>query len=175
VIKAQRGEETETPAQTQTLKESIERQQVDQAVEQIAEKIKAKELAAIEAAKAEEAKQRLIDEATSPEVLGMLTPFLARRYVQPILSGAAIRPERTVNEQPMSLSRLEEIGALGDSVEGLKWLARVGTDRDLGQPRWSFGSEPCNWTPDNQRFLEQAQDMLRRYGPILVEERLLSP
>ena len=75
----------------------------------------------------------------------------------------------------MSLSRLEGMGALAESLDRLKILARVGASRKLPEPRWTFHHEPGNWTPDNQKLLQQAQDMLRKYGTVLVEAGLLSP
>lgn len=123
----------------------------------------------------EKAREQLKKEATSAEVQRVLAPFLARRLVQPKLSGASVMMERVLQEQPMSLSRLESMGALAESVDGLKILARVGTSRKLPDPRWTFGSEPGNWTPDTQKLLQQAQGMLRQYGTALVEAGLLSP
>jgi aryl-alcohol dehydrogenase-like predicted oxidoreductase len=121
------------------------------------------------------AEAQFAKEATSAEVQLVLAPFLARRFVQPKLSGASVQFEKVLEEQPMSLSRLEGIGALAESPTGLKMLARVGADRDLPQPRWSFHHEPGNWTPDNQKLLQQAQEMLRKYGIVLVKKGLLSP
>ena len=115
------------------------------------------------------------DAAQSPEVQSALGLFLAPRSVQPRLSGSSIVMEKTFDERPMSLSRLEQIGALEPTREGLKLLARVGTDRDLPQPRWSFPAEPGNWSPENEAVLKTAQSLLRTYGTTLVRLGQLSP
>lgn len=120
-------------------------------------------------------KEKLVAEASSAEVQQLLQPFLARRNIQPRLAGASLQWRPTVEQQPMSLSALENVGALADSVSGLSMLARVGSHRELSSPRWEFNPSPRTWTSDTQDRLKQAQDLLRRLGPTLVNEKLLSP
>ena len=75
----------------------------------------------------------------------------------------------------MSLSIIESTGALQPGIDGLRMLAKIGTDRDLPQPRWGFGSQPNSWTSENTELLNRAQSLLIRLGPTLVNEGLLSP
>ena len=119
-------------------------------------------------------KAKLVAEARSDEVLRVLQPFLERRSVQPRLAGSSLQWRQTVEQQPMSLSALDNVGALADSVQGLAMLARVGSHRDLSSPRWEFSPSPRTWSSDTQDRLKQAQDLLRRLGPTLVDEGLLS-
>jgi hypothetical protein len=119
-------------------------------------------------------KAKLVAEARSDEVLRVLQPFLGRRSVQPRLAGSSLQWRQTVEQQPMSLSALDNVGALADSVQGLAMLARVGSHRDLSSPRWEFSPSPRTWSSDTQDRLKQAQDLLRRLGPTLVDEGLLS-
>lgn len=120
-------------------------------------------------------KAKLVAEARSDAVLRVLQPFLERRSIQPRLAGSSLQWRQTVEQQPMSLSALDNVGALADSVQGLAMLARVGSHRELSSPRWEFSPSPRTWSSDTQDRLKQAQDLLRRLGPTLVEERLLSP
>jgi hypothetical protein len=118
----------------------------------------------------------LRQEALSPEVASVLAPFIEPRYIQPQLAGGStVVFRRTAEQQPMSLSRLEGMGALADSLDGLKILARTGTNRKLPPPRWSFSNQPRLWTPQQQEMVHRAQQLLRRLGPALVREGKLSP
>lgn len=116
----------------------------------------------------------LLARATSPEVKAILVPFLQPRDVQPRMSGASIAFTRTTDKKPMSLSALYGINALGDSIEGLKRLAKLGGHRKLSEPRWSVHSQPNNWSEDDKAMLQEAQQLLRDYGPVLVKAGLLS-
>jgi hypothetical protein len=120
-------------------------------------------------------KANLAAEARSEEVQRLLQPFLVRRNLQPRLAGASLRWRQTVDEQPMSFSALEGVGALAETVQGLAMLARVGSNREITSPRWEYNPSPRTWSTDTQDRLKQAQDLLRRLGPTLVEEGLLSP
>ena len=75
----------------------------------------------------------------------------------------------------MSLGKLIAIGALDESLLGLKKLALIGGNRKLPEPKWSIASQPNSWNEGDEEFLRRSQQMLREYGAILVEEGLLSP
>ncbi len=120
-------------------------------------------------------KAKLVEEARSAEVQRVLQPFLVRRSVQPRLAGSSLQMRHTFDEQPMSLSALEGVGALAETLNGLTILARIGSHRELSSPRWDFSSSPRTWSSDTQDRLKQAQDLLRRLGPTLVDEKLLAP
>ena len=114
--------------------------------------------------------------ALSSDVKSALSPFIARRRIQPSLAGRfSIKFLRTTDKAPMSLGRLMSIGALDDSVAGLKKLALIGGNRKLPEPKWSIASQPNNWTEDDEEFLKNAQQMLRDHASILVSEGVLSP
>lgn len=108
------------------------------------------------------------------DVKTTLAPFLENRTIQPRLSGAAIRFQNTSVAAPMSLSRLASMGALNNSIDGLKRLVAVGADRKLPEPKWHIHTMPNNWSEDDREFLKTAQTMLRDYGQLLVDEGLLS-
>jgi len=113
--------------------------------------------------------------ALSTEVQSALAPFLQPRTIQPSSAGSfSIKFSRTFDEKPMSLGKLMSIGALSESVLGLKKLALIGGNRKLPEPKWSIASQPNNWNEGDERFLRKSQQMLRDYGAILVEEGLLS-
>lgn len=113
-------------------------------------------------------------EATSPQVKAILAPFLEPRNLQPRLAGASVQFRRTVEKQPMSLAALIAMNALGDSPDCLKRLAKIGGHRQLSEPRWSVNTPTGVWNDSDREMLQEAQRMLREYGPLLVEAGLLS-
>ena len=134
-----------------------------------------------EEAEAAAEKQRLEEEALlararSAEVQASLAPFLHARDVQPQrVGGGSVKFQSTFDSKPMSLSALKGMGALEESTEGLKWLARVGGNRKLSDPRWGVASQPNNWSEDDKKLLQEAQQFLRDLGPTLVKDGQLSP
>lgn len=129
----------------------------------------------LERARAEEV-QALVAEATRPEVTALLAPFLTQRYVQPReMAGATLRFKKTVEESPISLTALNGINALADSEAGLVRLATLGGHWQLSEPRWSMKSQAQYWSDEDREMLMKAQDMLRIYGPTLVQQGLLAP
>jgi hypothetical protein len=117
----------------------------------------------------------LLARATSPEVKSLLAPFIEPRTMQPSLSGTfSIRWVHTDEKKPMSLKKLNEIGALEDSTPGLQKLALIGGNRKLPQPKWSVASQPNHWSSEDEERLRQAQQTLREYGAILTDVGLLS-
>ena len=149
------------------LLEELNKERARKAAEEAEERAKQEQQAA--------ARATLEASAQSSDVERVLAPFLAERYGQPKYSGAAVRLQSMPTLQPVSLSRLESMGALRPGEAGLKNLARIGTDRDLGPDRWMFPSQPGNWTSETRELLEQAQEMLLTLGPTLVELGRLSP
>ena len=81
---------------------------------------------------------------------------------------------KTFDKQPMSLTALRSMGALDETTRGLEILARIGSHRELDGPRWSYSPSPRTWTPDVHEQLKRAQDLLRRLGPTLKAEKMLS-
>lgn len=167
--KARRVEEAEAKREQEKLAAEREREK-----QRLAEKRKEEADAAAEKKRLEE--EALIARARSAEVKATLAPFLKKRGVQPRKAGpGSIGFRATFDEAPMSLSALKGIGALEQSTEGLKWLARVAGSRKLPTPRWGVASQPGNWSEDDKELLKEAQQLLRELGPTLVKEKLLSP
>jgi hypothetical protein len=130
---------------------------------------------ALELSRAEE-RQALVAEATKPEVIALLSPFLAHRYLQPLeMAGTTLRFKKTVRKQPISLSALHGINALADSETGLMRLATLGGHWQLSEPKWSVKSQSRYWSDDDREMLRNAQELLRIHGSVLVEQGLLSP
>ena len=183
---ALKANQAANPTETPTLEESLQQVESDKTLEQLDRQIEEAELrpATIDSKQIAEPLfdelqteyQQLRKHALAPEVLSTLAPFLEPRTIQPSLAGTlSIKFSQTFERQPMSLGALMAIGVLGDSELALKKLARVGGNRKLPEPKWSISSQPHSWSEDDQAFLRSAQQMLRDYGSILVEEGLLSP
>ena len=170
------------PVAEPTLQQSLDQIETDSTLQHLDEKITKAEEAGFEPepkiAFEEEfdaVDLKLRKKALSAEVKSALAPFLEARAIQPSLAGRfSIKFSRTGQKQPMSLGKLMSIGALGESELGLKKLALVGGNRKLPEPKWSISSQPHGWSEDDEEFLRKAQQMLRDYGAVLVDEGLLS-
>lgn len=110
-----------------------------------------------------------------------LQPFTAPGYLQPKSDRNAWDTERTVDKEPVSLSRLKRLGALEDTMEGLKRLYIFGGGKNpaLNNSR-PLGSFPQYWAqhlnkPEVHQAVQRAQQLLREHGQALVEEQRLSP
>ncbi|MCA9265874.1 MAG: hypothetical protein KDA60_18555 [Planctomycetales bacterium] len=56
-----------------------------------------------------------------------------------------------------------------------RWFGNsIGGHRELTEPEWAIHSQAANWSDDDGDMLATDQQMLRDYGPTLVEEGLLS-
>ena len=112
--------------------------------------------------------------ALSAEVRGLLAPFLEPRTKHPVLRGVGIvNFTKTFEKQPMSYGQILRSGALEESVTGLRKLAALGS-HPLPAPNWSYSKQPNYWSDEDTDRLKRAQQMLRDYGQILVDEGLLS-
>ena len=114
-------------------------------------------------------------EALSPRVKSALAVFLKARNLQPRAGVGFVDMQTTFDQKPMSFSRIEGLGALDESTKGLAMLARIGANQKLGEFRWNKSWTPNYWSEADVNFLKTRQKMLIDYGPILVEEGLLSP
>ncbi|WP_145210895.1 hypothetical protein [Planctomycetes bacterium TBK1r] len=109
-----------------------------------------------------------------------LIAFTTPGYVQPESADKLVF--RSV-KQPMSYSALRRIGALDVTNEGRATLLRVGgsksatqrNDRPLGSfPRMN-SIEQLRDDKNLKARVDEAQQLLRRYGPLMVEDGLLLP
>ena len=135
---------------------------------------KGKDAVAVEKAKLE--KERLLKKAQTNEVQHALAPFLTAGYHQPARqSGGAVFMVRAVKKEPLSLSKLQAIGGLEQTIKGLQELAGVACSRDDDvRPRWGCGGYAPWWSTGQQEVVQNAQDLLIELGPVLVEEGLLA-
>ncbi len=137
-------------------------------------KEKGKDAVAEEKAKLE--KERLLKKAKTNEVKQALAPFLTPGYHQPFRYGAGgLGMERAVKKEPISLSKLQAIGGLEQTITGLQELAGVACHRsDDLRPRWGCGGYAPWWSANQQEMIQKAQDLLIELGPVLIEEGLLA-
>jgi len=170
------AEPAEEQQATLKLSDSMEQAQDEEALAALTKKRELEKEKEAEAVRKAEEQAQLEEEAQSPEVLAALATFVTPRYVQPELAGtSSIKWKRTATQQPMSLTAIGSTGALRPSTQGLRMLAEVGANRKLDSPRWGYPSQPSNWTDDQQADLQNAQDLLLKYGPTLVRLGKLSP
>jgi hypothetical protein len=123
-------------------------------------------------------RQRLL-ERDMPEVRRLLSPFISPGHVQPKTSAWDVF--WTPDSHPVSLSRLENIGALNRTMKGLETLRIFGGMYDHG----SYNDRPLGAFPSHDsdslskpRILEplkRSQELLRMHGRALVEQKMLSP
>ncbi len=135
---------------------------------------KGKDVVADEKAKVE--RERLRKKAQTPEVKQALAPLLTPGYHQPFrYKAGALGIERTAKKQPVSFSRLQEVGALEQTIQGLGELADITGSRDDDvRPRLKLPDYTTHWSTSQQEKIQKVQDLLIELGPVLVEEGLLS-
>jgi hypothetical protein len=133
-----------------------------------------KDAAAAERAKLE--RERLLKKAKTNEVRQALAPFLTPGYHQPFRYAAgAMGMGRAVKKEPISLSKLQAVGALEQTIKGLQELADVACHKDDDlRPRWGCGAYAPWWSAGQQEMIQKAQDLLIELGPVMVEEGLLA-
>lgn len=114
-----------------------------------------------------------LEEAQTPAVQEAIRFFTTAGYYQPDAQSSYIK---TVEPRPISYSRLVAKGALEPTNHGLGQLLFIATryPSDL-RPTWSMANEVMNLTPAQSKKLADTQGYLRRFGPVLVELKLLDP
>lgn len=169
-----------------SLQQKLEELQAEQVVDRLEKEMEvaksqplAKPAAKPAAANAPEPAVSVVDpelraKALSPRVKSALAVFLKARNLQPAAGVGFVSMKKTFDKKPMSYGRIESLGALGESTKGLVMLARLGGHHDLGELRWTKSWSPPHWSEADIDFLKVRQKMLIDYGPILVEEGLLS-
>jgi len=127
--------------------------------------------AAAQARRAELERQFKVD---LPEVQRLLRPLITVGSTQPGRFGVF---ETTTTKGPVSLGGLAGAGALKNTIEGQKRLYFIvgsrSNDRELGGFPGYIGSEQ-DWRTKHQ-IIQRAQDLLIRYGDLMVEKKMLVP
>lgn len=107
-----------------------------------------------------------------PKIKHHLTLFITPNTYHPI-------KKMTIEKAPWPYSHLEAIGALEESDEGLTRLAELGyRERDTlprGPLPYVFNRRARELTPAQQETLITAQKLLRKYGLLMVEKKMLLP
>lgn len=123
-------------------------------------------------------KKLLMQKCQEPRVKQVLAPFLARGFYRPRGVGGTISfggNYDSAEPVPISLSDLQQLGALSPTGTGAEALYKVATDRhDTTRPRWT---QVWNWREDSRtsKLVPEAQKMLIELGPTLVELEMLQP
>ncbi len=108
------------------------------------------------------------------EVKRYLAPFLADGYAQP----HGYCNEQTATLGPMSYSKIRAAGALNSTRPGMTTLIRYATernDRDKAGFPICVTSQDSDWAAVDKEYVRRAQELLTRYGDLLVERKLLAP
>lgn len=151
-------------------------------------KIKADDIEAQAQAMVAEAAARAADQAKTAQKAKLLRDFETdlpeiQRLLRPLISDGLTQPgrqkyfERTVTKGPVSFAGLQRIGALDNSTNGLQILhMTVGSpqnDRDLGAfPQHHTAND--HWSK-YQETLQRVQELLTKYGEVMVEKKMLAP
>lgn len=112
-------------------------------------------------------------ERDQADVRRYLAPFTARGYAQP----RGYFCEQTAAAGPMSFSKIAAAGALKETRDGMQLLvnyATRGNDRDrAGFP--TCNGSPSEWEALDKDYVRRAQELLSKYGDLLVEQGTLAP
>lgn len=146
--------------------------------EEQAARIRAEAAAAVKLQRAEEtAARRRLEvkfDASRREIERVLRPFLADGYAQP----DGRRNVHGATLGPMSFSGLQAAGALSPDragMERLMYLASQKNDRYDGAFPQYIGSDYAWEKMTDKPYVKRAQDLLREFGPLLVEKKMLAP
>ena len=116
-------------------------------------------------------------EAMRAENVRLLAPFTGKDVLQPTRPGR--RPEETDRAQPISLSRLEELGALESSHGGDKTLLYIACYKWTDRPRWNLGARfnypYMDLSASDSAMLRRVRGLFEDYGDVYVKEGLLAP
>ena len=104
-------------------------------------------------------------QAALPEIRAYLTPFFVQSLSQPSANGAAMANEKA----PVSWRALQASGALEDTTESLYILFNaISSAPDRATHGW-----PRGMTPEGISFCLKAKQLLKEFGPQLVEKKML--
>lgn len=129
----------------------------------------------------EKAKREKALAADMQDVRKHLSPFITPGYLQPKAGSNPWNTERTVDAQPVSLSRLKQAGALDRTIKGLERLYIFGGGKNPGlrnsRPLGGFPEYFAEQLhkPQVRGPVERAQELLIQHGQALVEQQLLLP
>jgi hypothetical protein len=129
--------------------------------------------AAMAEAKRKSEKTKREFEADMTKIRQYLKPFLAVANTQPNVSGFY---GPVAKEGPVSLEALRAAGALREDTNGLITLNKLGFMLPPDRPAGGFGY--ClggSINPENVPFTRAAQQLLIKYGDLLVERGMLQP
>ncbi len=106
------------------------------------------------------------------EIMSLLRPFITHGMMQPYRRSYRAAAEKG----PVSLDKLQASGALAPNPDARKALyyitSSTGNDRDLGAfPKYIGGRSD---TDSKQELMKRVQDLLHKYGELLVEKGLLA-
>lgn len=113
-------------------------------------------------------------QAALPEIQSLLTPFITEGFTQP---GRNYFEQATTKKMKVSFGKLKGSGFLEDTPEGVHtFVTAVTLNKANDRPLGSFPSSRTNsysdpWFAPAQR----AQELLREFGPIMVEKGMLEP
>ena len=115
------------------------------------------------------------------DIQSLLTPFTAAGHMQPNGTHNGYDTEHTVDPAPVSLLRLQRLGALEHSMDGLKRLYTFGGKRNAAfKDKLPLGAYSPKWEgvltkQEVLAVVKGAQRLLIDHGQAMVEAKLLSP
>lgn len=159
---------------TQKLAEQIrrtEKRRGEDALED-ARRAEARRQATLDAARKREDLERDFV-ADMPKIKRYLIPFITDGYSQPNFLN---QKRNTGKKGPVSLSGLRSAGCFVEGIQGLTKLNEMalidGNDRPNGGFRRRFGG---GLAPEDTAFVKTAQQLLIKYGELMVEKGMLAP
>jgi len=110
-------------------------------------------------------------EAALPDIKRYLAVFIANGFSQP---DGERRLVLTSKSEPMSLNRLAAAGCLNENQKGLQNLLDIGSNFHNDRFKKNFPIQGVLMAKDLP-YVQRAQELLREFGPLMVEKGLLTP
>ena len=122
-------------------------------------------------------KSELRAKASQPDIQAQLAPFLKPGIWIPSTSGAKTADRFDIEARPMSLSKLNEMGALTHSQPGLRTFVSIGMSHNNDRPHLDGRFKFSLWytKADSVAEASRLQALLIELGPTFVDMGLLQP
>ncbi len=120
---------------------------------------------------------KLRAKASRSDVRFQLAAFLTPGYYTPYAAGARLDQQRSFDQKPISYGKLQELGALSPTLDGLNTFVVIGAFGGNDRPRLDMRYNNIKWLKDKVLFerAKQLQALIIELGPTFVDLKVMEP